>query len=171
MTGADGDAAGRHLITLALAHVAAALDGGLTASTVGMTQSQARGLLMGLEVQERRMHALRLRLIGESVAHDRTVPSDDPRAGCDAGGVTRRRPAGVGTAAWMRTALKVSGARAGTEVRAATLLDPQDGDLRELGAALAAGDTSAEHVKVGCRVMARIRGTCGSPDGRSWRWR
>lgn len=102
-------------------------------------------------------------LVAESVAGD-----------CPGGG------SAVPTAAWMRSALHVTAARAHVEVRAAGLLTvgaggvvggdavagrPEPaaapdgaGDLRELGRAVAAGRASAEHVRVACRAMTRHPG-------------
>jgi hypothetical protein len=135
---------GAHPIAAAVAEVGSALDAALAASTVGVSQGGARELLVALEVQERRMHALRLRLVGESASHDGTM---EPAAG---------RGSRTSTATWMRSVLLVTPARARGEVRAAELTEPDSGDLRELGAALAAGTTSAVHVQVACRAMTRI---------------
>ena len=149
MAVAVDEASGGHPIAAAIARLACSVDAGLAASTVGMTQVEARQLLVDLEVQERRVHALRLRLVRESVSHDSTV-----EPGGTAGGRGPRAPR-TATAAWMRSALRVTSARARGEVRAAGLTDPDSGDLRELGSALAAGTTSASHTQVACRAMTR----------------
>jgi hypothetical protein len=140
-------------VALATAQVPDALGHALAASTVGMSQAQARALLLGLDVQERRMHALRLRLVAESAAHD-----GRPR---EAAGGERQSDVAVPTAAWMRARLRVTAGRARGEVRAAALVDPVGGELRELGAALALGTTSAEHLRVACRTLNRSPATCG----------
>ena len=88
------------------------MDAGLGASTVGMTQVQARELLVGLEVQERRMHALRLRLVRESVAHDRTVQTAEG-TGDAAGepGQPRSARSARSASGWSRTARMSSSAK------------------------------------------------------------
>src|SRR5680860_868826 len=63
---------------------------------------------------------------------------------------------GAQTSAFLKDRLKMTGARARADVEAATLCDPEFGDLAELGAALGAGEVSREHVDVARRAIKRV---------------
>jgi hypothetical protein len=56
----------------------------------------------------------------------------------------------------LQRSLRLDRGRARADVRAAQLLDPTDGDLRELAVALEQGDVSREHVDVARRAIERL---------------
>src|SRR5680860_583130 len=63
---------------------------------------------------------------------------------------------GAQTSAFLKDRLRMTGARARADVEAATLCDPEFGDLAELGAALGRGEVSREHVDVARRAIKRV---------------
>jgi hypothetical protein len=84
------------------------------------------------------LEAVRLDLVRASVA------ADD---GAEPGRETRQ---------WMQAELRVSAGRARGDVENAALLDPDTGTLRQMGAALAAGQVSRDHVDVARAALAGV---------------
>nr|WP_255479317.1 HNH endonuclease signature motif containing protein [Quadrisphaera sp. RL12-1S] len=68
----------------------------------------------------------------------------------------RRKAPGTQTKGWLERAARLGRGAASTEVAAARATDPACGALRGLGAALAAGEVSRQHVEVATRLLPRL---------------
>ncbi|MFP5333811.1 MAG: DUF222 domain-containing protein [Actinomycetes bacterium] len=63
---------------------------------------------------------------------------------------------GSATQAWMQENLHVTGGRARADIENARLVDVEDGDLRQLGTALARGEVSPQHVDVARQALTKL---------------
>ncbi|MFZ5872603.1 MAG: DUF222 domain-containing protein, partial [Actinomycetota bacterium] len=108
------------------------------ARTWSHTQDEIRSALAEVTRVGHALEAGRLALVRASVARD-----DGTQLGAS-------------TQAWMQETLRVTGGRARADIENAELVDPDDGDLRELGRALAAGEVSREHVDTARIALTKL---------------
>ena len=102
---------------------------------------QISALIVGLTEVAARSEAARAAVLRESVS--REIPD-------------ARGEQGARTVNLLRSRCRISPKRASADVENAKLTCPDTGTLRELGAALAAGEVSREHVDVGRSTLKRL---------------
>ncbi|MFZ5871879.1 MAG: DUF222 domain-containing protein, partial [Actinomycetota bacterium] len=102
------------------------------------SQDEVRAALAEVTRLGHALEAGRLALVRASVARD-----DGSRVGSC-------------TQAWMQETLRITGGRARADIDNATLVDPDDGDLRELGRALARGEVSPQHVDTARIALTKL---------------
>ena len=118
-----------------------------------MSAAELRAALVACHVVGGRFEALRGALLRESVW--REIPD-------------ARGEQGARTVNLLKARCRVSPRRASADVENAKLTCPDTGTVRELGAALAEGAVSREHVDVARSALKRLPGRwCGSGGTRS----
>ncbi len=132
-----------HPVLVALARLDEALDAALETPPWSMSAVELGQALVGSTALGGRMEAFRGGLLRESVS--REIPD-------------ARGEQGARTVNLLKARCRVSPQRASADVQNAKLTCPDTGTLRELGAALAAGAVSREHVDVGRSTLKRLPG-------------
>jgi hypothetical protein len=132
------DAAPVHDVHRCLDGIADAISLGLGARAWSLPTEQVRAALVEVAVQQRRLEALRAHLVRASSARD--------------DGTTPGRE----TAAFLAAKLKLTRGKARAEVETASVADPENGALRAMGAAVAAGTFGMEYVDAARRALAGV---------------
>ena len=135
--------AGVHPVLAALAQLDHTVGKALEESTWSLSETELGQALVACTSLGGRTEALRGALLRESVS--REVPD-------------ARGEQGARTVNLLKARCRVSPRRAGADVKNAKLTCPDSGTLRELGAALAAGAVSREHVDVARSTLTRLPG-------------
>jgi Domain of unknown function (DUF222) len=127
-----------HDVPAGIAAAAEGVERALGARTWSLSPGEVRACLAEVAALAYTVEALKLSLVRASVARD-----DGEAPGRE-------------TAQWLQAHLRVSAGRARADVENAALTDPEDGVLRELGAALAAGQVSGGHVDAARAAVAAL---------------
>ena len=135
------DAGSGHPVLAALAQLDEVVEAALAEPTWSMSAVELGQALVATASFGGRFEALRGALLRESVSRE------TPDA---------RGEQGARTVNLLKARCRVSPRRAGADVRNAKLTCPDTGTLRGLGAALAAGEVSREHVDVGRSALNRL---------------
>lgn len=135
---AVGERSGRP-VQVGLALVREGLDLLLSASSWSLSDAEVRELVVDVTAQGGRLEAARGGLLREAVS--REAPD-------------ARGQQGARTVNLLRSRCRVAPGRAAADVAIAKVTCPETGDLRAMGAALAAGEISREHVDVARWVPA-----------------
>ena len=130
-----------HPVLAALTLLDEILDGALGESTWSMSAVELSRAVVSVRSVAGRVEALSGGLLRESISRE------TPDA---------RGEQGARTVNLLRSRCRVSPKRASADVENAKLTCPDTGTLRGLGAALAAGDVSREHVDVGRSTLKRL---------------
>ncbi len=138
-----GDAAAGHVVPRALARIRASVETALAAPTWSLSDAEARQTVADAYAVVAAADALLLKVVRDLDGRPEAVPGARP---------------GTTAATFLVHACRVSPGQAHRDVAAAHALDPDGGELRQLGAALAAGEVSRAHVDVAVRAMNRIPG-------------
>ena len=137
------DAGSGHPVFAGLALIEQGLDQVLQASTWSLDDRQVSALIVGLTRVGSRVEAARGAALRESICRE------TPDA---------RGEQGARTVNLLKSRCRVSPKRASADVANAKLTCPDTGTLRELGAALAEGAVSREHLDVGRSTLKRLPG-------------
>ncbi len=135
------DAGSGHPVLAALAHLDEILGTALGASTWSLSAAELGQALIASTSLGSRVEAFRGALLRESISRE------TPDA---------RGEQGARTVNLLKSRCRVSARRASADVENAKLTCPDTGTLRELGAALAAGAVSREHLDVARCTLKRL---------------
>ncbi len=135
------DAGSGHPVLVALAQLDEVVEAALGESTWSLSEAELRAALVTSTTMIGRFEALRGGLLRESVS--REIPD-------------ARGEQGARTVNLLKSACRVSPRRAGADVKNAKLTCPDTGTFRALGAALAEGEVSREHVDVARSALNRL---------------
>ncbi len=138
---APGGGAPTHPVLCAPAEVAAAAASLLASTGASLTLAEVQSAYLELQAATAAVEAAKLHLVRMLVEHERPH---------------RRKAPGTQTKGWLERAARLGRGAATAEVAAARATDPDTGTLRGLGAALAAGEVSRQHVDVAARVLPRL---------------
>jgi hypothetical protein len=130
-----------HPASAGLALIEQGLDQVLGTSTWSLSDAQVEALVVRLTGVAARTEAARAAAVRESVSRE----SPDARG-----------ERGARTVSLLRSACRLSPQRARADVKNAVLTCPDTGTFRELGAALAAGEVSRQHVDVARTTLNRL---------------
>ncbi len=138
-----GDAAAGHVVPRVLARIRASVETALAAPTWSLSAAEARQTVADAYAAVAAVEALCLRTVRDLDDRPEAVPGARP---------------GTTAATFLVHACRVSPGQAHRDVAAANAIDPDGGELPQLGAALANGEVSRAHVDVAVRAMNRIPG-------------
>lgn len=130
-----------HPVLCAPAEIAASAAALLASTGASLSLVEVQGAYLSLQRASSAVEAARLHLVRMLVDHERPHP---------------RKAAGTQTKGWLERTCRLGRGAASAEVAAARATEPELGVLRGLGAALAAGEVSRQHVDVATRLLPRV---------------
>lgn len=136
-----GGCAPTHPVLCAPREIAEAAESLLASSGASLSLADLQAAYLELQAAQAAVAAAQLHLTRMLVEHERPH---------------RRKAPGTQTKGWLERAARLGRGAASTEVAAARATDPACGALRGLGAALAAGEVSRQHVEVATRLLPRL---------------
>ncbi|MGQ7294946.1 DUF222 domain-containing protein [Quadrisphaera sp. KR29] len=136
-----GGCAPTHPVLCAPAQIAEAADALLASTGASLSLAELQDAYLELHAAEAGVAAAKLHLTRMLVEHERPH---------------RRKAPGTQTKAWLEGAVRFGRGAATAEVKAARATDPHSGPLRGMGAALAAGEVTRQHVDVATRLLPRL---------------
>lgn len=138
---APGGCAPTHPVLCSPVQIAEAADALLASTGASLSLAELQDAYVALLAAESAVAAARLHVTRMLVEHERPH---------------RRKAPGTQTKAWLEGTARLGRGAATAEVRAARATDPHSGPLRGLGAALASGEVTRQHVDVATRLLPRL---------------